>query len=372
MENQEPVNLEQPVVSSSKNIIFIVVGIIVLLIIGGGIYFYLNSKSEIKNLKSIDLNPKVEINDHIVSIQETGEVPVPLLLDNKKNMNNQFFIYISAFKNYIDLLKSQNTLNFRDNLNMSVNQKGFSEERRLKSLAEYDAKTEVQKKEEMSTSLAFLPKSSGNKENYFFSEDEVVTLEHKIAKSGQEYDQLTVSGKDGEASVVQKLSFGLDLNNKPFFLGANEAVYSLSVSEADKKAILDSLNKISYIIDNGNIDDFKNYIKESYQGEENEELPDKALLSIRDLYKEDISKLKVISNSTDKIKWESNGKTINLTFVDVDESKKVVLEIPPLDLPFPDASNVKNESQKFYGGTYNRTVEFIKKNNEWYLRSSLF
>lgn len=84
MENQEPVNLEQPVVSNSKSIIYVVVGVIAILVIGGGIYYYLNSNKSAENLKSTDLNTKVEIKDQeIVNIQEPIAVNNPVEVKNE-------------------------------------------------------------------------------------------------------------------------------------------------------------------------------------------------------------------------------------------------------------------------------------------------
>lgn len=216
--------------------------------------------------------------------------------------------------------------------------------------------------------------TSNTKENNTFTVRGKNNYTKSFIKDGWMYNLMIDWDESSETvfkeSLVSKIgeSFKYSLiNNKQ-----EKNMENNQVNEEDKKAILASLSKIHAIIDGGKMEEFKAYVNETETSGKKEELPDEVLVPIRDLYKEDILKIESILKSPDKMKWSSEGEIVSLTFVAVDESKNIVLEIPPLDLPFPEVKNVENEPQKFYGGTYNRTVEFIQKNNEWYMRSSIF
>jgi uncharacterized protein YxeA len=337
-QNQEPVlnqtnqvigqdvNTQQP-----KSKIWIVVLVVIIVLVGVGWFYY-------KNV-SVDTNSK---NINIQNVDEN--------VKTEKKIDSEFLIYTNALRDYISLLKSNDTANYRAKINMAVSQKGFTEERRINTLAKYDAKTEDEKKEEMRNELANFPKNSGMIEDHFFSVGETVTKEHKIAKSGQEYDEITVVWSEGDSKITQNIVFGMDYaTNKPFVIGIKTAVVSAPVSEDDKKAIIASLDKIQKIVDSGNVNNFKQYAKESQNVGDRElkqDLPDESWKEFIDLYKVQLKEIKESLKSPENIKWASDGK-------------EVTMEI---NFDFSDSKDNLN---------INKLIDFVKVNNEWYMKLSM-
>ena len=90
------------------------------------------------------------------------------------------------------------------------------------------------------------------------------------------------------------------------------------------------------------------------------DIPEELLISLRDLYKTDLLNIDPPNGKMPgNVEWKSNGKTITLS-----------VGIPISGKEIPIGSN--GETMKFSGGVYSREVEFIKKNNLWYMRSSIF
>jgi hypothetical protein len=275
---------------------------------------------------------------------------------------NTYSQHLILFKNYINIIKSENISEYEKFLVTMASQPWDNPEKKQQVIEELQTLTESDKKNMIAAERVRFPSESLTGNDFFFTPLEQVTLEQKTMEpGGYPYEEINVTWEQEGGKFLWLLSYRKDSDtNELVFLGAARKKVPQEVTLEEKKLVTTSFYQLKELSTNKPAA-LKDYMKEA-QPEEYSLIPEDKLTPANDAMWERVTDTVIALSDFGKIleepkpihtiTWSRNGDQITVK-ITMDQSSKSV---------------TTSSGTKFSQGSTTALYTFIVKNNKTYLK----